>query len=459
MRLKPGRLRSRAGVIRSIAALSLLLPFVTALLLGYADGPKPQRTGGFGENTCIECHKTFELNAGRLMGGKFELDGVPAHYEAGQTYRLTVRISQPGQTRWGFELSSRSQQTGEQAGSLEPVDDFTQVKVADTVQYIEHTEDGTREGSTDGPVEFHVDWTAPDVTAGGVIFNAAGNAADDSWDPKGDYIYTAGGFSRPAGSMQPELSKAPERQPQRSRRLDTDSRLVQMHVPLDLNRHESEIHIEHRFLRSLSDASFGDAFGIDQGANIQLEYDFALTDRLSAGIARARFDQIVTMSGTFEVETDEASPWHMSVVGGVQGEGNFHRQYSPFIELPISVDLDRLRLFSAPLLVFNSRNEQDLTLFPEPVNPDSNNTFSLGAGVDVALNRRLSLALEAVPRLAGFGGFGPRYPSVAGAFKIRTWGHVFTIIVSSNRTFTPAQYAVNTEPGLSLGFNIYRRMR
>lgn len=71
----------------------------------------------------------------------------------------------------------------------------------------------------------------------------------------------------------------------------------------------------------------------------------------------------------------------------------------------------------------------------------------------------ISVALETVPRLAGFGGFGATNPSVAGAFKIRTWGHVFTITVSSNRTFTPAQYAVNTEPGLALGFNIYRRMR
>jgi hypothetical protein len=94
------------------------------------------------------------------------------------------------------------------------------------------------------------------------------------------------------------------------------------------------------------------------------------------------------------------------------------------------------------------------------INPDSNSTFALGLGTDVALNRRLSLIAEYVPRLAGYGGLDERRDQWGVGFVIRTWGHVFTIVASTSRDFNPSKYAVNAEErSLALGFNLYRRIR
>ena len=60
--------------------------------------------------------------------------------------------------------------------------------------------------------------------------------------------------------------------------------------------------------------------------------------------------------------------------------------------------------------------------------------------------------------LAGFRGFGNNRAALSWGFKVRTFGHVFTIIATNNQNFTPARYGVNAESNdFVLGFNIYRR--
>jgi hypothetical protein len=119
-----------------------------------------------------------------------------------------------------------------------------------------------------------------------------------------------------------------------------------------------------------------------------------------------------------------------------------------------------LRLYAVPTAVFHSRNRELVDLLrSDAINPDSNNTFSMGFGTDIALNSRFSLVGEVVPRVAGFGGFDHHRPTFSAGIEIRSWGHVFSILVSSSRDFTPAEYAVNPgQKDVSLGFNIYRRI-
>ena len=97
---------------------------------------------------------------------------------------------------------------------------------------------------------------------------------------------------------------------------------------------------------------------------------------------------------------------------------------------------------------------------PQAVNPDKNNTFALGIGIDVALNRRFSLLGEYAPRLAGFGGFFGEHKAGGGS-AIRTLGvHVFAILVSRSRSFSPVRYAVGADfDAVCFGFNIYRRIK
>jgi len=220
-----------------------------------------------------------------------------------------------------------------------------------------------------------------------------------------------------------------------------------------------EVHIQHRFLGSLADSSPGNAFGIDRGANINLGVNYAVSDRLSAGVYRARFNQIVTLAGTVELYQPSSSMWKMSLVGGVQGENNFQDHYSPYFQLATSLEYDRFRLLFDPTVVLNSRKDEEIGVRPQPINPEENHTLSLGVGLDASLTHRISIFSEFVPRLSGFGGYGKTRPTISAGVKIHTSGHVFTVSASRSQAFTPAQYAVNGEEDFYLGFNIYRKIR
>jgi len=450
-------------MLQQLVGITCVLCTCSSFLLGYGKGPLPRYTGGYNENTCARCHSDFGLNDGRQLGGVFHLEGVPERYEAGRKYPVTIVMAHPSQSRWGFQLSARFAVSGEQAGELKPLDTSTKTLEAEGIQYIEHTAEGTRNGKVDGPVKFYFEWIAPAHERQGVVFNAAGNAADGSEDPTGDYIYTAGSFTtseevRELTDTQ-DLPSSPPSEKKRTPRITTASTFLHIPAPVDLQARQWEIQIQHRFQQALADSEPGDAFGLDSRANINLLINYALTERISTGVSRARFDRVIAFTSTYEINTSDANHLKLAFFGGVTGDENFNRHYSPFFQLATAFDYQQIRLLATPTLVLNSRPDSFVDLRPDAINPDSNNTVSLGLGIDVALNNRISLSWEYVPRLAGFGGFGETNSTLSAAIKIRSWGHVFTVMASTSRAFTPERYAVNAEPGFSLGFNIYRRIR
>ncbi|PYU99349.1 MAG: hypothetical protein DMG10_25290 [Acidobacteria bacterium] len=454
------------SVYRVVFSSFSILMFPLALQ-AYSSGPLPQLTGGFNEQTCVRCHSSFSLNEGRLRGGDLHLAGVPKAFSAGETYLISVIIAHPGQSRWGFELSVRHASTGVQAGQIVPADDMTQVKEAGGIQYVEHTSAGTRKGVADGPVEFRFKWIAPDPKDGSVFFNAVGNAANSSGDPAGDYIYTAGAYSG-VESLTAQPVSTPKEAKKPLERVNTATRLLHLPSPKGLPKGSLIFTVQHRFLGAIVDSRPGNAFGIDLGANINLELLYAPTRRLSLGVSRARFalasrsyaPAIITYTGAYTIHDVEKSFWKLGALAGIEGQQNFRQQYSPFLQLSGSFDYKRLRTFIVPTMVFNSRDDKNLeTLRAVAIHPEDDNTFSLGVGMDLALLSRLSLAAEYVPQLAGFGGFGRKRPTVAAGVNLQTWRHVFTVMVSRSRDFTPARYAVNADGDWALGFNIYRRIR
>ena len=375
------------------------------------------------------------------------------------TYPISVIIGQPSQSRWGFELSTRFSVSGQQAGALVPVDTTTQLKESNGVQYVSHTAEGTGAGVADGPFEFHFKWTAPEQSAGPVLFNASGNAADGLSSSEGDYIYTAGAYSGTVAVEAPLVASQETAKP--SRRLNTSSRFAHLPIPIDLTKGDLEVHIEHRFLGSLEEGGIDNLFGVDFGANINLGMTYALTDRIAVSASRARlesdaFSPVIAFSGMYELHNKESSFWNLSLVGGMEGRDNFQEHYSPFLQLATSFDYGRLRTHVVPTMIFNSR-EDALAASRNGINLEDNHTLSLGLGGDFAIHPRFSVIGEYVPRLAGFGGFREDDPAISGGVRIRTFGHVFTVLVSTSQDFTPGRYGVDSTGDFRLGFNIYRR--
>ena len=109
-----------------------------------------------------------------------------AGYIPGQTYTITVSISQAGINKFGFSISPQSS-SGAVLGSL-VISNTTETQLKNVVhQYVTHTTAGN---AGTGSKTWSFDWIAPTVGTGPVPFYAAVNAANGNGNASGDQIFT-----------------------------------------------------------------------------------------------------------------------------------------------------------------------------------------------------------------------------------------------------------------------------
>lgn len=198
------------GAALALAAVAVSLARGSA---NYSSGPLPSHTGAPAvgthpaERNCTWCHQADPPGSNLdSPGGSIEILDLPEMYAPGVTYRMRVRLASdstaafPGR-RWGFQLTAVNASDGTGAGTFTvrgsggQAGDTLQIVNGDPVRswptrrYVEHAWDGVNEGAA-GPVEWSFDWTAPAEGLGTVLFYAAGNAANGSYEPSGDWIYT-----------------------------------------------------------------------------------------------------------------------------------------------------------------------------------------------------------------------------------------------------------------------------
>jgi|GEM_PF-1037547 len=155
--------------------------FMPNPVFGFSGGPPNGLTGAPGEDTCVSCHADFPLNTGP---GTLEID-APVMFEPGETYEITVTLTQEGQSRWGFEFSPL------EFGECTITDEtMTQLGTEGDNTYVKQTAAGTFPGSG-GPVSWSFDWTAPSEPVSSITVYASGNAADGDGSTGGDFIYTS----------------------------------------------------------------------------------------------------------------------------------------------------------------------------------------------------------------------------------------------------------------------------
>jgi uncharacterized protein (TIGR03437 family) len=152
-----------------------------------AGGPPASRTSAPGEQNCTlsGCHTSFALNSGP---GTVAITGLPDNYTPGQAYTVTFTITQTNRTAWGFQITVLDEQN-RFAGTLTATDAVRTTVINGNIggqlrRYIQHTSAGTNQTS------WSFRWTAPATAVGRITMYAAGNAANDSGTPEGDYIYT-----------------------------------------------------------------------------------------------------------------------------------------------------------------------------------------------------------------------------------------------------------------------------
>jgi len=187
-------------MIRILAPCAVFVIALPLAVSAFKEGPYPNVTGGFGEQTCHLCHIDNPMNA---PGGTLTLDGVPAAFAPAQTYPITVTISRQGLRRGGFEIAARfagGRQKGRQAGSWRLLDTLAQLipgAVDKALTFVQHNQIGSR-AATPGSNSWTMEWTAPSSESGAVQFNVAANASNNDDSPLGDYIYVKAVRSAPA---------------------------------------------------------------------------------------------------------------------------------------------------------------------------------------------------------------------------------------------------------------------
>jgi len=175
-----------------ITFIGFVVLVFTVLAYSYGRGPVNKKTGAPGEGICVQsdCHVTYEINSG---SGTLILHGVPAVYEPGKLYPLTVEIVQKGQSRWGFQVTVINDSLVQSGEIVKYDEELTQLDDDDVDgkerYYLNHTRKGTYRGTDDGPVKWNFTWRAPEKKQGPISFYVAGNAANGNKKPTGDYIY------------------------------------------------------------------------------------------------------------------------------------------------------------------------------------------------------------------------------------------------------------------------------
>ena len=155
----------------------------------YAEGAPAGFSGGFTEQSCDACHFHAAPNSGP---GRLAIDGVPDRFVAGESYKVTISLTQPGMKLAGFQLTSRFTDDGAQAGRL-ATESSADARIAVDTQAPVHYAGQRREGAALVEPDLNrwtLIWTAPSSTRA-VVFHVAANGANGDERADGDYVYTS----------------------------------------------------------------------------------------------------------------------------------------------------------------------------------------------------------------------------------------------------------------------------
>jgi len=196
---------SKLNFRRHALAAAAWTAFLVPALHGEIPGAPAGVSGAPGDSDCTSCHGG-RPNSG---SGRVSIDAGGSTYTPGRQVRLKVTIEDPNARRWGFQVSARPESDGQSmAGAFATADSNTQVLKQGMLEWITHTENGTRRG-TAGPVTFEFDWTAPASDIGPIVLYAAANAANNNNTSSGDSIYTANlKITALAGQPRPSFTSA-----------------------------------------------------------------------------------------------------------------------------------------------------------------------------------------------------------------------------------------------------------
>jgi Membrane bound beta barrel domain (DUF5777) len=260
----------------------------------------------------------------------------------------------------------------------------------------------------------------------------------------------------------PVLALAQEEDPDRDLQLsEPDFTIVNLPTTLRLPRYESAFRVTHRFARPLGQGDFGDLladfFGLDNGAQIGLEYRFGIMRGTQIGIYRTSNRTIEFFAQHSTFQQGDNGLFGLDVVATIEGTENFgastpegsSTSYTPTVGVVLSREMGSYgALYFEPIWVNNSNPlPSELT--------DDNDTFLLGFGGRIRIRPTVYVVGEIIPRI----GYDPDVTYASFGIEKRAGGHVFQLNFSNGFGTTMGQLArggTDTDDWY-IGFNISRK--
>src|SRR5262245_367408 len=222
---------------------------------------------------------------------------------------------------------------------------------------------------------------------------------------------------------------------------EPDFTLIGLPTALRVPKFKSAFRVTHRFTRPLdcetcANSLAGDAFGIDQGSLIGLEWRFGVVPNGQIGVLRTGDKSVELFAQYGLVRQRGKMPIEASAIAALDstnvGQKDEPSHYSPLLGVILTrLIADRAAVYVEPIWI-NNTNQLPKELV------DHNSTLIVGLGARVRIRPTVYLIGEAAPRAAGY------KPGITqGSFGIekRAGGHMFQLNFSNAFGTTLSQIA------------------
>ncbi len=210
-----------------------------------------------------------------------------------------------------------------------------------------------------------------------------------------------------------------------------------------------------------------DLFGLDASSNIRFGLDYGITDRISVGIGRSRFDKLSDFRGKVNVlrqTIDNRVPIELAL-DGTAGIMTLANGFDLLDRLSYSATVLVARKFSERLSVQIAPIYTHFNLvsieraIDNSIIVEENDHYAVGLSGRFAVSQRMALLLEFVPVL-GKRSDGTKDAASAG-LNIETGGHVFQLFFTTSQSMTGQHVIARNRHNFfkgdfRFGFNVHR---
>ncbi|HAC15486.1 MAG TPA: hypothetical protein DCE78_06010 [Bacteroidetes bacterium] len=234
---------------------------------------------------------------------------------------------------------------------------------------------------------------------------------------------------------------------------------------------KSEFHYSIMHTFGFINSGYQHFWGIDDGANIRLSFEYGVSDDFSMGIGRSSFDKIVDVYFRYhpiKQKMDDSMPVSLSFSGGL-GINTSELGYIEQLGLEGYSISDRANFYFSTLIARKFNDLFSLQLSPTVVyfnrtgneirveDPNQQLYLSTGVSSRYKVTQRSAVTLQFIPAISG----ERSNHNFAIGYDIETGGHVFQLFFTTSQALNDSYLIAGENGQLSerefrFGFNINR---